>query len=76
MSQTYLRRLEIIRDDYHIARELSEFVCQLWHRQDMSGAFPKRTLARIRSAEESVGSGVLCPSHSGIRGRSQRSSAS
>jgi len=54
MSQQYIRRLRKIQDDLKIALELSEFVRHSWHQQDISGAFPKRTLSRIKEAEEGL----------------------
>lgn len=54
MSQQYIRRLRKVQDDLKIALELSEFVRHSWHRQDISGAFPERTLSRIKEAEEGL----------------------
>lgn len=52
MSQHYIQRLRRIEDDLNIALEVSQFVRSAWHRQDVSGEFPKRTLARIKDAED------------------------
>ncbi|GEM_PF-1471177 len=50
MSQAYLRRLQEVNDDLLIVLEISVFVCDSWHRQNISSAFPRRSLAHIREA--------------------------